>query len=264
MARSQEALLKRAEKRAVPVEEQRQKDKKRKKTAKEDEEDQTTKVKKVSADDWTCKECTYSNYGSRSECKKCKSNKNGIKLVSINSNIVVPLVVAAPTLPDGKWNCMKCNNINFAVRTECNRCMEPRVSIKTSSNTTVAVTETSKVTTKRTPSKPIVVGNAVVKHKKYEWGRQASEEKIEENKLLLEIIQSGADSAVGQLSSEEAERAKILLARKGRKEAKKAKIAKSKEFMAKKKSKAKAAANSAAKATAAVVKPDSSAAAALV
>lgn len=71
--------------------------------------------KKTYYPDWTCPDCNFENFGSRSECKNCgcfrskasSSNKSG------NS--------ATVTKKPGDWNC-DCGELNFASRSACRGC----------------------------------------------------------------------------------------------------------------------------------------------
>ena len=204
MARSQEALLKRALKRDVPVEEQRLKDKKRKSINEEVTGNQQTQP-------------------------SLQPNQEKHEVDKI-------------------WICLKCRNKNFVTREECNRCgdtFSQSVSVKTSVSSNTAVSDISKPSSqslllqKNVPpkTKPVVVSQIIVKHKKYDWGEQATVVKLEENKSLLSAFTSGKDNvAYQQLNEVEIERAKILLARKARKEVKKAKAVVVKKFLSLKKS----------------------------
>ncbi len=233
--------MKRAEKRAISVEEQRLKDKKKK------VKDEKTKPEKSTDSSVLAVE------------QKEKTPKKVKATESIEKVAEKPKTVIA----NGNWICLKCKNNNFSDRWECNRCTEPRaVAVKAPVVAMpVAVIEPAshympqpkKTIFPVSKPKPIIVNNVAVKHKKYDWKAQASAEKIEENKLLVEIFTSsgvggvaaaadGSDgssvnSALASLTAEEIERAKVLLARKARKEAKKNKLALTKKIGKKKKGK---------------------------
>ena len=85
MARSEEALIKRAAKRLVPVEVQKVKDSRRKKRTGAPIEN--TDIKRVKAepekvveisgkDDWICVKCTNKNFHHRETCNRCQSSRN--------------------------------------------------------------------------------------------------------------------------------------------------------------------------------------------
>jgi ribosomal protein L37AE/L43A len=62
--------------------------------------------KPVQPNEWQCEMCSYSNLDFRKVCHQC-----GWK----NNNIVV-------RMREGDWLCDKCENVNFARRTECFIC----------------------------------------------------------------------------------------------------------------------------------------------
>ena len=94
--------------------------------------------------DWECPKCNNSNFSFRTECNRCGEPRSGgggrrdgrgrgnfdrgsrdrrdgggrgnFDRGSRDRN----------HSNDGDWDCPKCNNSNFARRTECNRCGEPR------------------------------------------------------------------------------------------------------------------------------------------
>ena len=68
-------------------------------------------MKKTYYPDWTCPECKFDNFGSRSECKQCgcfRSKASSNKLVNSGTKV-------------GDWNC-DCGELNFASRTACRKC----------------------------------------------------------------------------------------------------------------------------------------------
>lgn len=84
MARSEEALIKRAAKRLVPVEVQKVKDSRRKKRGGAPIENtdlkrvkaEPEKVVKISEkDDWICVKCTNKNFHHRETCNRCQSSR---------------------------------------------------------------------------------------------------------------------------------------------------------------------------------------------
>jgi len=84
--------------------------------------------------DWDCPKCNNSNFSFRTECNRCgeskgrgdsnyrrddrrgRDHRRGGDDRRDNRN----------THGDNDWDCPKCNNSNFAFRTECNRCGESK------------------------------------------------------------------------------------------------------------------------------------------
>lgn len=61
--------------------------------------------------DWTC--CGRSVFGSKARCGKC--------------NRLNPAIgVNVPPKNAGDWSCAKCNDLQFASRTHCRKCNEPK------------------------------------------------------------------------------------------------------------------------------------------
>lgn len=90
--------------------------------------------------DWICEVCGNLNFARRTECHKdsCKAPRpsprpsRGGQFNQRSSDMgpgALPQGSNADARP-GDWNCLKCGNLNFAFRTECNRstCKEPRSS----------------------------------------------------------------------------------------------------------------------------------------
>mmetsp|Transcript_26306 Transcript_26306/g.25141 ORF Transcript_26306/g.25141 Transcript_26306/m.25141 type:complete len:297 (+) Transcript_26306:102-992(+) len=152
MTRSQEALEKRAEKRAIPVEEQRLKDKRSKKS-KADDSEEPVKLEGKSKpivpirdnNDWICSKCNNKNFHHRSECNRCQSGRDDKvaspqvqtgKLSSQITSAIVNTEVAknknivrkTNEAANVNWICLSCKNDNFPTRTACNRCHEDRPS----------------------------------------------------------------------------------------------------------------------------------------
>jgi len=70
--------------------------------------------------DWTCPICNGHIYASKQFCCKCKVNKHGTK--------------ATTTDNCNDWNCRKCGDLQFANRTKCRQCNEPRFDMTTLHN----------------------------------------------------------------------------------------------------------------------------------
>lgn len=60
--------------------------------------------------DWNCPECSYYNFGSRSECSECGCFRS--KAFNNDNN---------NSKKKGDWTC-NCGELNFASRTECRKC----------------------------------------------------------------------------------------------------------------------------------------------
>ena len=94
--------------------------------------------------DWDCPKCNNSNFSFRKECNRCgeprpgggggnrdsggrnfdrgsRDRRDGGGRRDFNRSSR-----GRDNFQDGDWYCPKCNNSNFARRTECNRCGEPR------------------------------------------------------------------------------------------------------------------------------------------
>jgi hypothetical protein len=158
MTRSQEALEKRAEKRSIPVEEQRLKDKRSKKSKADDSEEPIKAEGKSKPiipirdnNDWICSKCNNKNFHHRSECNRCQSGRDdqvvspqvqtGKSSSQITSAIVTSAIVKTEVAKNKNivrktneaanvnWICLSCKNDNFPTRTACNRCHEDRPSM---------------------------------------------------------------------------------------------------------------------------------------
>jgi uncharacterized OB-fold protein len=165
MARSKEALERRAEKRQISVEEQRLKDRKSKpkEPLKEDvtsnEHKRPTdakkaisgvkrkaeKIEETNNTEWLCHKCSNKNYAHRSTCNRCMETrmdtganvKTAPKVVHNAGNVAIRTDDSAVATSQGKpsvkttnslqWTCTSCQNENFPHRTHCNRCMTERV-----------------------------------------------------------------------------------------------------------------------------------------
>ena len=214
MARSQLALEKRAEKRSVPIEEQRLKDA-RKKSAKgssaDSGEPKTKKqavVKKVEPvkddNDWICTKCTNKNFHHRESCNRCQDSRENQrpKVTEVAKSITsekpklstVKKVVelkAVPVAANQNWICTSCKNDNFPTRTTCNRCQTDKPTSNSSSVTAiVGIIKSTKPPTvaPKAPSDRIPKGMGIVSGKSLSWGKQATEKEIAENKRLLEVM----------------------------------------------------------------------------
>jgi Zn-finger in Ran binding protein and others len=216
MARSQLALEKRAEKRSVPIEEQRLKDA-RKKSAKGSSVDSgATKAKKqivvkkvepVKDDnDWICTKCTNKNFHHRESCNRCQDSRENQRAQvtesaqSITSekpklSTVKKVVEPKAVLVDANqnWLCASCKNDNFPTRQTCNRCQSDKPTSNSSSvSAIVGVIKSTKTPTiaiaPKAPSDRIPKGMGIVSGKSLSWGKQATEKEIAENKRLLEVM----------------------------------------------------------------------------
>lgn len=217
MARSQLALEKRAEKRSVPIEEQRLKDA-RKKSVKGNSVEggapktkkQTIIVKKVEPvkddNDWICTKCTNKNFHHRESCNRCQDSRANQRpmITAIAQSItsekpklsVVKKVVepkAVPVAANQNWLCASCKNDNFPSRETCNRCQTEKPSSNSSSvSAIVGVIKSTKTATiaPKAPSERIPKGMGIVSGKSLSWGKQATEKEIAENKRLLEVMKT--------------------------------------------------------------------------
>ena len=106
-----------------------------------------------SAGDWDCPKCNNSNFAFRTECNRCgeprgagggnsrgrRDDRRGNDRGYQNRDRQGGRFErndrgrggnnrrgSGETYNDNDWDCPKCNNSNFAFRTECNRCGEPR------------------------------------------------------------------------------------------------------------------------------------------
>lgn len=80
---------------------------------------------------WSCPYCQNINFGVRTTCNRC-----GMEKVVLGESDLEPAPQAPPQRGakrgppvagvDGNWACPSCQNVNFAVRTACNRCGAPK------------------------------------------------------------------------------------------------------------------------------------------
>ena len=220
MTRSQEALEKRAEKRSVPVEEQRLKDSKKKihregyavtvVTKRVDAGKKSTVVKVMSTqdtDDWICTKCTNKNFHHRETCNRCQDSLiSQISAASTQTATSSSMKFSLPILEkfevakgpattaivtervNRNWTCLSCKNDNFPTRTECNRC-ETEKPLSSSSGDSDLVTKSVKlkIPTKVSTADRIVKGRGLISGKSLSWGKQATETELAENKRLREV-----------------------------------------------------------------------------
>ena len=79
--------------------------------------------------DWECSKCNNSNFAFRTECNRCGESKG---TGGERRNDRRPKFDNRRDRNDNErhgnndWECSKCNNSNFAFRTECNRCGESK------------------------------------------------------------------------------------------------------------------------------------------
>merc|ERR1711865_547371 len=79
--------------------------------------------------DWNCSQCSNHNFAYRVECNKCKAPKD-----NATQELQPPPGQQAYNQQGGgqqggypnDWLCGSCGNDNFARRTECNKCQQPR------------------------------------------------------------------------------------------------------------------------------------------
>merc|ERR1711865_494733 len=79
--------------------------------------------------DWNCSQCSNHNFAYRVECNKCKAPKD-----NATQELQPPPGQQAYNQQGGgqqggypnDWLCGSCGNDNFARRTECNKCKQPR------------------------------------------------------------------------------------------------------------------------------------------
>lgn len=227
MARSQTALAKRAEKRSVPIEEQRLKDSKKSRKGDADkkesvkEKKEGVKEKKPSTkkpqpikddNDWICTKCTNKNFHHRETCNRCQesreSQKSQVAAAEKMVVVVAPKAVAkkvetvkkpVTVASNENWTCPSCKNDNFPARTTCNRCQSEKPGSTSISISTVSSSGAKKCATSggaavtiyepKPISNRIAKGDGPISGKSLSWGKQATEKEIAENKRLLEVRQ---------------------------------------------------------------------------
>ena len=82
---------------------------------------------------WVCQICGNFNYDTRNRCNRCQqgnkakktSNNNITKSNGSNSNSTTTSQSKFSERA-GDWTCLHCQNLNFAFRTQCNRCHLPK------------------------------------------------------------------------------------------------------------------------------------------
>ena len=214
MARSQQALANRAEKRSVPIEEQRLKDARKKSRKGDTDMKDGVKEKKLAAkkpqpikddNDWICTKCTNKNFHHRESCNRCQESRGAQKsqvaaiakiVVDDNPKVAVKKIsttkMASATVAVN-WICSSCKNDNFPVRTTCNRCQseKPGSSSNISSSFASRNKGSNAVLNTQNEAKPssirIAKGDGPISGKSLSWGKQATEKEIAENKRLLEV-----------------------------------------------------------------------------
>lgn len=86
---------------------------------------------------WACPACSNVNYATRDVCNRCKTprphDETVLKTAQYQRSEPATMMMAPASgrgRPvagvDGNWECAMCNNINYAIRTVCNRCSTPR------------------------------------------------------------------------------------------------------------------------------------------
>ncbi|CAE7930378.1 ZRANB2 [Symbiodinium sp. KB8] len=80
--------------------------------------------------DWMCPACGNHNYSSRTACNRCNAPRpSGSDEVSGSYGAAPkggPKRESPYQAPGGSWTCVSCGNINWPLRTACNRCKLPR------------------------------------------------------------------------------------------------------------------------------------------
>jgi uncharacterized OB-fold protein len=75
---------------------------------------------------WLCQDCNNFNFSSRVKCNKCGVKMKPIKVNNIQNEINFQQnnkkFKKNFIKKSGDWFCLNCSNINFAFRSECNRC----------------------------------------------------------------------------------------------------------------------------------------------
>lgn len=90
------------------------------------------------AGNWACPGCGNVNYAVREACNRCQTPRPEDEEPGLSLSAAADAVYGAPPVAagqkrgppqvgvDGNWACPGCNNVNFGVRTECNRCQSPK------------------------------------------------------------------------------------------------------------------------------------------
>lgn len=193
MARSREALIKRAQKRAVPLEVQKQND---------------LKPSRIKAQ-------------SKVVSKGVLSTKREVSEREKGGSLIKPISIS-------EWMCSKCNNKNFASRSNCNRCMEPNLTAPSSPLSTLIPKASIPVEIKKINDAHINALSSSARN----WPTQADEVTIKNNERLRELLKSEIETGIlnTDLTTEERERAQQLMERSKRKKSKKEQHQKSKIF----------------------------------
>lgn len=74
--------------------------------------------------DWDCPNCGDVVYGTRVECRKCKTSKpEHLGPVTSNPSFTKPMNNGlGPSRRAGDWDCPNCGDVQYASRTECRKC----------------------------------------------------------------------------------------------------------------------------------------------
>jgi len=84
------------------------------------------------AGNWSCLRCQNINYGTREVCNRCREPRPFSQAQRAPQGAaVLPTAKSGkgqPPVPgvNGNWECQLCQNVNFASRDECNRCLTPK------------------------------------------------------------------------------------------------------------------------------------------
>ena len=229
MARSEEALRKRAAKRSVPLEVQKLKDGHRKSIRPPSKSAVSITVPKLSSPP-----NTFPVVNSR------------INISTTQPEMPPRRFSANPIMRDQlRWICLKCKNSNFPERELCNRCMEPKVSEATepSPDDTESVPSKTKQCVSREKSlgscggeKPKQGTDIIQNATSRTWPSQAADAVVKTNARLRDLLRIERETGdMSTLTHEERQRAEVLLQRSERKKQKKiaTKNIKKKRFQAK-------------------------------
>jgi len=89
-----------------------------------------TGATKMRPGDWFCSACNNHNYASKTACNKCGVPKQmqSLQVMAPNMGNMGNMGFGAPpannggAMRPGDWTCHGCKNLNYASRTECNKC----------------------------------------------------------------------------------------------------------------------------------------------
>lgn len=212
MARSEEAIKRRAEKRQRTEEEQRLADRNNSgKKRKNDHQINTDHSASVSVNNdeamkeagaWRCSSCGNENFASRNWCNSKTCNEARPYDIEARRRDQPPRPRSTNNIMEeaGAWKCEACGNQNYASREVCysKTCQQPRPKNATSK--------------KKNPRHDATTSKSLV------WAKPADKETLSKNQELRKQYQEAGGQGMAQ---EDVERAKILIARDERKRQKK-------------------------------------------